>query len=108
MINIPAAYRTASPEYRQATIPASCHPVCADSGEACVGVVLLINKNNGRPSRSRTKNCWRHSIVGEILKRLTMSTPQDVMDDDEGLDADLVRPSEEVTADAGADGDERR
>ena len=77
-----------------------CHPVCADNGETCVGVVQLINKNSGAPFTVEDEKLLAAflSIVGEILKRLTMSKSpkkkKHVMDDDD-MDADLVsRPSE--------------
>ena len=68
VINIPDAYKdhrfnqNIDKQTNYTTKSILCHPVCADNGETCVGVVQLINKNNGaRPSRSRTRNCWRRS-----------------------------------------------
>ena len=64
------------------------------------GVVQLINKNNGAPFTVEDEKLLAAflSIVGEILKRLTMSKSpkkkKHAMDDDD-MDADLVsRPSE--------------
>ena len=106
VINIPDAYKdhrfnqNIDKQTNYTTKSILCHPVCADGGETCVGVVQLINKNDGAPFTAEDEKLLAAflSIVGEILKRLTMSkSPKKKKHamDDEGLDADLVsRPSE--------------
>ena len=81
MINIPDAYKdhrfnqNIAKQTNYTTKSILCHPVCADNGETCVGVVQLINKNNGAPFTVEDEKLLAAflSIVGEILKRLTMS-----------------------------------
>ena len=106
VINIPDAYKdhrfnqNIDKQTNYTTKSILCHPVCADNGETCVGVVQLINKNDGAPFTAEDEKLLAAflSIVGEILKRLTMSKSpkkkKHAMDDDD-MDADLVsRPSE--------------
>ena len=108
MINIPDAYKdhrfnqNIDKQTNYTTKSILCHPVCADNEQTCVGVVQLINKNNGAPFTVEDEKLLAAflSIVGEILKRLTMSKSpkkkKHVMDDDD-MDAD-ARPSEGVVS----------
>ena len=123
VINIPDAYKDSrfnqniDKQTNYTTKSILCHPVCADSGATCVGVVQLINKDGGPFTLDDEKLLAAFlSIVGEILKRLTMSkSPKKkkrVMDDGDSLDSvGVSRPSEGVAqmdafAEEGGSGEE--